>query len=125
MYNNLGWFDTGLFVILWLLPILVVAAGIIFLLVQVISVLIRYVRSGEVRRRREERGRTKALGEILKIHRIRCGMTPEFVAEAVGVSRRAVFRWEKGTCVLNAANLRPLAELYGVTMEELQERKAQ
>lgn len=125
IYNNLGWFDTGLLIILLLLPILAAAAGVVFLLVQAAGVLVRYVRSGESHRRKEKRDRAKAVGKVLKVHRIRCGMTSEFVAEAVGVSRKVVFRWEKGACVLNAANLLPLAELYGVTVEELQDGKAE
>ena len=44
----------------------------------------------------------------------RCGMTQEFVAHELGVSRQAVSKWEKGTSDPSTHNLIALAELYGV-----------
>ena len=38
----------------------------------------------------------KSLSETLKENRTRCKMTQEFVAEALGVSRQAVSKWESG-----------------------------
>ena len=38
----------------------------------------------------------KSLGETLKKYRTEKGMTQEFVAERLGVSRQAVSKWEKG-----------------------------
>ena len=61
----------------------------------------------------------KSLGEVLKDHRIRCAMTQEFVAEAMGVSRQAVSKWENGTADPSTSNLLKLAQLYGVTPEDL------
>lgn len=118
-YANASWFDMTLIAIGMMLPILTAAAGAVFLIVQAIKVPVKYVRSGDARRRREKRTRARDMGNILKAHRVRCGMTPEFVAGAVGVSRRAVLRWEKGATVLSTANLLPLADLYGVAVEEL------
>ena len=46
-------------------------------------------------------------------------MTQEFVAEAVGVSRQAVSKWETGAADPSTANLLALAKLYGVSAEEL------
>ena len=46
-------------------------------------------------------------------------MTQEFVAEAVGVSRQAVSKWETGAADPSTANLLALAKLYGVPAEEL------
>ena len=43
----------------------------------------------------------------------------EFVAEAVGVSRQAVSKWETGAADPSTANLLALAKLYGVSPEEL------
>lgn len=52
------------------------------------------------RRRREKWARARNMGNALKAPRVRCGMTPEFVAGTVGVNRRAVLRWEKGGSIL-------------------------
>lgn len=61
----------------------------------------------------------KPLSEVLAEHRIRCAMTQEFVAEAMGVSRQAVSKWENGTADPSTSNLLKLAQLYGVTPEDL------
>ena len=61
----------------------------------------------------------KSLGEVLKEHRTRCSMTQEFVAEAMGVTRQAVSKWENGTADPSTSNLLKLAKLYGITSEEL------
>lgn len=119
IYASSNWFGKAMIVIGMMLPVLVAAAIVVFLIVQGIRLLVRDVRSGDARRRREKRRDAKSMGETLKTHRVRCGMTPEFVAGAVGVSRGAVSRWERGACVLSTANLLPLADLYGVTVEEL------
>lgn len=60
--------------------------------------LIRYIRSGKVRK--EKAILKKSLGEVLKQHREQCRMTQEFVAEAVGVSRAGGFK-------MGEWNLRP------------------
>ena len=69
--------------------------------------------------RKEQQILRKSLGEVLKEHRIRCAMTQEFVAEAMGVSRQAVSKWENGTADPSTSNLLKLARLYGVEPEEL------
>lgn len=46
-------------------------------------------------------------------------MTQEFVAEALGVSRQAVSKWETGAAEPSTSNLLALARLYGVSAEEL------
>ena len=69
--------------------------------------------------RKEQQILRKSLGEVLKEHRIRCAMTQEFVAEAMGVSRQAVSKWENGTADPSTSNLMKLADLYGVAPEEL------
>ena len=63
----------------------------------------------------------RSLGEALKAQRIRCAMTQEFVAEALGVSRQAVSKWENGTSDPSTANLLSLAKLYGISAAELLE----
>ena len=46
-------------------------------------------------------------------------MTQEFVAEAVGVSRQSVSKWEQGISEPSTSNLFALAKLFGVSVEEL------
>ena len=93
------------------------AAGIVFLFVLLVRALLKYLRTGEVRREKAETRKT--LGEALKAHRTACKMTQEFVAEAVGVSRQAVSKWESGSSDPSTSNLLALARLYGVSAEEL------
>ena len=70
-------------------------------------------------RRGEQTTVRRSLGEALKDHRTRRGMTQEFVAESLGVSRQAVSKWENGTSDPSTANLLALAKLYGVDAGEL------
>ena len=100
-----------------LLLFLAIWAGLIYLLILLIRVLRKYLRGGEARREKAETRRT--LGEVLKAHRMRCQMTQEFVAEALGVSRQAVSRWETGTADPSTSNLIALAKLFGVPAEDL------
>ena len=99
------------------LIVLVEAAAIIFLFVLLVRALLKYLRSGEVRKEKAETKRS--LGEALKAHRTRCKMTQEFVAEAIGVSRQAVSKWESGASDPSTSNLLALAKLYGVSAEDL------
>lgn len=96
---------------------LAVAAAIVYLVYLLIRALRKYLRSGEVRQ--ENREAVESLAKALKSHRERCRMTQEFVAEAVGVSRQAVSKWENGTSDPSTSNLCALAKLYGIPVEEL------
>ena len=69
--------------------------------------------------REEKKSIRKSLGEVLKENRLRCKMTQEFVSETLGVSRQAVSKWENGTSDPSTSNLIAIAELYGVSSEEL------
>lgn len=89
----------------------------ILLFTLVVRALLKYIRSVDVSKEKEEL--TKSLGELLKYHRTQCKMTQEFVAEAIGVSRQAVSKWENGTSDPSTSNLCALAKLYGVSVEEL------
>ena len=100
-----------------LLLFLAIWAGLIYLLILLIRALRKYLRGGEARREKAETRRT--LGEVLKAHRMRCQMTQEFVAEALGVSRQAVSKWETGTADPSTSNLLALAKLFGVPAEAL------
>ena len=97
--------------------ILVLLALVVYLVVLLIRALRKYLRSGEVRQ--ENRAAVESLAKALKGHRERCRMTQEFVAEAIGVSRQAVSKWETGAADPSTANLLALAKLYGVSPEEL------
>ena len=87
------------------------------LLILVFKALRKYVNSEP--QRQESEILRRSLGEVLKDHRMRCSMTQEFVAEALGVSRQAVSKWENGTADPSTSNLLKLARLYGISPEEL------
>ena len=91
--------------------------AVVYLFILLIRALRKYLRSGEVRQ--ENRAAVESLAKALKGHRERCRMTQEFVAEAIGVSRQAVSKWETGAADPSTANLLALARLYGVSPEEL------
>ena len=69
--------------------------------------------------RKEKAENAKTLGEVIKHRRMDCKMTQEFVAEALGVSRQAVSKWENGTSDPSTSNLMALAKLFGVSAEDL------
>lgn len=108
-----GTIAAGVGLLIWL-----VGMGIfLVLLILAIRALRKYLRSEPVRREKAEMKRS--LGETLKDHRTRCKMTQEFVAEAIGVSRQAVSKWESGAADPSTSNLLALAKLYGVSATEL------
>ncbi len=87
------------------------------LLILIFKALRKYLSSGP--QQQESEILRRSLGEVLKEHRTRCSMTQEFVAEAMGVSRQAVSKWENGTADPSTSNLLKLAKLYGISPEEL------
>ena len=103
-------------VMLPLILIIVIRWGLLALTICLIVLLIRalrkYLRSGPVRQEKAEMARS--LGETLRYHRTRCKMTQEFVAEAIGVSRQAVSKWESGAADPSTSNLLSLAKIFGV-----------
>lgn len=96
-----------------------IAALLIYLIVLIIRALRKYIKGAPIRE--ENRAVLGSLAERLREHRVRCKMTQEFVAEAVGVSRQAVSKWETGASDPSTANLIALAKLYGISAEELLE----
>ncbi|HIR30435.1 MAG TPA: helix-turn-helix transcriptional regulator [Candidatus Faecousia faecavium] len=88
-----------------------------YLIYLVIRALRKYIGAQEVRK--EAAAVRKSLSEILRENRIRCKMTQEFVAEALGVSRQAVSKWENGTADPSTSNLIALAKLYGISAEDI------
>lgn len=96
---------------------LAVLITLLVLGIVLIKALIRYIKSKKVRA--EKAVIKKSLGEVLKQHREECKMTQEFVAEAIGVSRQAVSKWENGVSDLSTSNLLELAKLFQISAEEL------
>ena len=87
------------------------------LLILVFRALRNYLNSEP--QRQESEILRRSLGEVLKDHRMRCSMTQEFVAEALGVSRQAVSKWENSTADPSTSNLQKQAKLYGISPEDL------
>ena len=96
---------------------LTILISFIFLIIFTIKALIKYVKSKDIKK--EKSLIKKSLGEVLKQHREECKMTQEFVAEAIGVGRQAVSKWENGTSDPNTSNLIVLAKLFKISPEEL------
>lgn len=69
--------------------------------------------------RTEKAEKAKTLGEVIKRRRTECKMTQEFVAEALGVSRQAVSKWESGASDPSTTNLMALARLFGVAPDDM------
>ena len=78
-------------------------AAVIYLFVLIVRALKKYIASKAVREEKQAVKRT--LGETLKAHRTRCQMTQEFEAEALGVSRQTVSKWENGSADPSTTNL--------------------
>lgn len=111
--RSIGMITAIVVIIFWI----AVIAAFIYLMILVIKALRKYVNSKEVRE--EKTVIRKSLGELLKENRLRCKMTQEFVAEALGVSRQAVSKWENGTADPSTSNLLALSKIYGIEAEEL------
>lgn len=62
---------------------------------------------------------TFTLGKRIAFHRKRMGMTQEQLAERVGVSPQAVSKWEHDLSCPDISTLPTLAEIFGVTTDEL------
>lgn len=102
---------------------LLLTAGFIFLVVLIVKALLKYLKSGEVRK--EKAIVCRSLGKALKEHRVQSHMTQEFVAERLGVSRQAVSKWENGSSDPSTSNLLALAKLYNISAEELLQQAQQ
>lgn len=88
-----------------------------YLIYLCIKALRKYIRTKPIREEKAETAKT--LGGVLKEHRIKCNMTQEFVAEALGVSRQAVSKWETGATEPSTTNLIAIAKLYDIAAEEI------
>ena len=61
----------------------------------------------------------QTLGERIKYHRKRLGLTQEQLAERMGVSAQAVSKWENNISCPDISILPELADLFGITVDEL------
>lgn len=100
-----------------LLAFIALWALFIYVIVLIVRALRKYLRSNAGGGNPPEQARS--LGETLKARRAAANYTQEYVAEALGVSRQAVSKWENGTSDPSTANLMALAKLYGLTVDEL------
>ena len=96
---------------------LLLAVSFLFFIILIVRALLQYGKSKEVRQ--EKQTSRYPLGEVIKSHRMRCQMTQEFVADALGVSRQAVSKWENGSSDPSTSNLIALAKLFGISPAEL------
>ena len=111
-------FSTVGFIVVFSILLRILFCGVVvYLVFLLIKALRKYL--GERSVSQETVAVRKSLGETIKDHRTRCGMTQEFVAEQLGVSRQAVSKWENGTSDPSTANLLALAKLFGVSAAEL------
>ena len=106
-------------VLVSLIIIIPLFALFVYLLILAVRALRKYIKS--VPARKEAKTVRTTLGEKLRENRVRCKLSQEFVAEAVGVSRQAVSKWENGISDPSTSNLIALAKLYGLSAEELLE----
>ena len=96
---------------------IVIYGGIIYIAFLIIKALRTYIKVNEGSA--QSISMRKPLGESIKEHRNACGMTQDFVAAELGVSRQAVSKWESGASAPNTTNLIALAKLLGVAPQEL------
>lgn len=98
-----------------------VALGILSFAVIILAIraLWIYIHDHRKDSRPETAAVRRSLGEAIKVHRTQRGMTQEFVAERLGVSRQAVSKWESGVSDPSTTNLLALAKLFEISPEEL------
>ena len=61
----------------------------------------------------------KSMGSFLTVLRKASGMTQKQLAERLNVSDKAVSRWERDECAPDLSLIPVLAEIYGVTSDEI------
>lgn len=69
----------------------------VYIIILLIRALRKYLKGGPARE--EAKAVRGSLSERLQENRVRCKMSQEFVAEALGVSRQAVSKWETGDSI--------------------------
>lgn len=105
-----------LILVVWLVRV-ALTAGAVFLGILAFKALSKYL--SERKAPSAQAQVRKSLGETIRERRTALQMTQEFVAEQLGVSRQAVSKWENGTSDPSTSNLFALADLFGISVEEL------
>ena len=59
------------------------------------------------------------MGELIRDSRKEKGLTQKDVADKLGITDRAVSKWERGICAPDIAYIEELAEMLGLTVAEL------
>lgn len=95
-------------------------ALIVTLLVLAIKALRKYLSAPRTDAARQQTAAVRrSLAQAIAQERGRCGMTQEFVAGQLGVSRQAVSKWERGESEPSTSNLLALAKLFGISPAQL------
>lgn len=66
----------------------------------------------------------KSMGEIIAVLRRERGMTQKELADRLNITDKAVSKWETGLALPDTAAIPKLAEIFGVSVEELISAKA-
>jgi len=65
-----------------------------------------------------------SMGEIISTLRKEKGMTQKNIADKLGITDKAVSKWERDVAFPDTATIPKLAEILGVSVEELMQAKA-
>jgi transcriptional regulator with XRE-family HTH domain len=65
-----------------------------------------------------------SMGEIISTLRKEKGMTQKDIADKLGITDKAVSKWERDVAFPDTATIPKLAEILGVSVEELMQAKA-
>ena len=66
----------------------------------------------------------KTMGEIISTLRKEKGMTQKDIADQLGITDKAVSKWERDVAFPDTATIPELAEILGVSVEELMQAKS-
>lgn len=66
----------------------------------------------------------KSMGEIIAVLRRERGMTQKELADRLNITDKAVSKWERGLALPDTAAIPKLAEIFGVSVEDLISAKA-
>ena len=64
------------------------------------------------------------LGNQIALYRKNAGLTQDVLAQKLGVTNQAVSKWESGLCCPDVTLLPKIADIFGITMDELFGREA-
>lgn len=67
---------------------------------------------------------TLKLNETISFYRKKQGLTQEQLAQALGVTNQSVSKWESGHCYPDITFIPQLADIYGISIDELFGKKA-